>query len=113
MAVEHSGITVSTDVIKSKLLDMSAEVGTTEGAFLSRGRQYRKKHKEVGSTVEISKSNDKKMSTSTSPEAVKTIRCYKCKHIGHYKNQCHYVGKDKVTTVFSVFFTNSTYKKTD
>ncbi|KAG7307913.1 hypothetical protein JYU34_006528 [Plutella xylostella] len=108
MAIEHSGMTVSTDVIKSKLLDMSAEVGSTEGAFLSKSWQQRKKYN--GGTAEMSKS---KTSPSKPVNVTKKIRCYKCKQIGHYKNQCNYTGKDKESTVFSTFYMNSTYKKTD
>lgn len=37
MAIEHSGMTVSTDVIKSKLLEMSAEVGNAGARSEPRG----------------------------------------------------------------------------
>lgn len=84
MAIEHSGMAVSTDVIKSKLLDMSAEVGSTgnESAFLSKSWQHRKR--QVGSNGETSKSKTSSLKT------VKMIRCFKCKQVGHYKNQCNY-----------------------
>lgn len=106
MAIEHSGMTVSTDAIKAKLLDMSSEVGSTgtETAFLCKGWQRCKKY---------SNGNDKTSKAKTSSlKAVKTIRCYKCKQLGHYKNQCNF-NKDKESAVFSLFFLNTTYKNTD
>ncbi|CAF4946153.1 unnamed protein product [Pieris macdunnoughi] len=44
MAIEHSGIEVSADIVKTKLVDMCADdyVGTTSGsesAFIAKGRQ--------------------------------------------------------------------------
>lgn len=98
MAIEHSGMIVSTDVIKSKLLDMSADVGSigNESAFLSKSWQQRKS--QVGSNAEVSNSKMTKL------KPVKIIRCYKCKQVGHYKNQCNNKRKDRESTVFSVFF---------
>ncbi|KAG5860660.1 hypothetical protein JTB14_002410 [Gonioctena quinquepunctata] len=37
MAIEHSGMQVSTDSIKQKLLDMSGDVGNTGSAFVCKG----------------------------------------------------------------------------
>lgn len=92
MAVEHSGMAISTDAIKAKLLDMSSEVSSgTESAFLS-GWQQRKRN------------NLSKSKHQTSP--VKTIRCFRCKQVGHYRNQCTYKKdneKETVQTVFSAF----------
>lgn len=106
MAIEHSGMAISTDVIKSKLLDMSSEVDSSgnDSAFLSKGWQQR--NKKYRNTTETSKS------VTPSPKSVKQIRCYRCKQIGHYKNQCKY-NKEKESAVFSVFFMNSSYKSTD
>lgn len=42
MAIEHSGIAITADVVKSKLLDMSVtgNEDTTESAFYTRWRQH-------------------------------------------------------------------------
>lgn len=87
MAIEHSGISITADSIKSKLLDMESsteehdEVG---GAFAARskfigGKKNKmapRKNVNVGSTADPSKTN------------VKTVTCYRCKQKGHYRNQC-------------------------
>ncbi|CAG4960563.1 unnamed protein product [Colias eurytheme] len=85
---------------------MSSEVDSNgnDSAFLSRGWQQR--NKKYSNTTETSATPPSK-SVKT-----KTIRCYKCKKIGHYKNQCK-LDKTKESAVFSVFFMNSSYKNTD
>lgn len=64
MAIEHSGLVISTDVIKSKLLMstyekelMSSEVGNSgaNNAFLSKG-WHQRNNKKSGNTGEMSKS---------------------------------------------------------
>lgn len=87
MAIEHSGINITADSIKSKLLDMASsteEHDEVSGAFVARSKFIgSKKNKfaprknvNVGSTADSSKSN------------VKTVTCYRCKQKGHYRNQC-------------------------
>ncbi|CAG4987165.1 unnamed protein product [Colias eurytheme] len=85
---------------------MSSEVDSNgnDSAFLSRGWQQR--NKKYSNTTETSATPPSK-SVKT-----KTIRCYKCKKIGHYKNQCK-LDKTKESAVFSVYFMNSSYKNTD
>lgn len=111
MAIEHSGMTVSTDAIKSKLLDMSAEVGSNgngESALLSRGWQRSNKS---GSTADMSKPSTSSK-TSMSEKSVKTIRCYKCKQLGHYRNQCTET-KQKQVNAFSAAFLNAKFSTED
>lgn len=102
MAIEHSGIAISADVIKTKLMDMSDNVGSTEteSAFLSSKNWQRKKDGKVG----------KPGDTSTSNRHVKTIKCYKCKQLGHYKNQCPQ-NKEKQVNAFSAVFLNGSFSK--
>ncbi|CAF4918661.1 unnamed protein product [Pieris macdunnoughi] len=100
MAIEHSGLAISADVIKTKLLDMSDNVGSSESesAFLSsKGWQHSKRNK-VGRTVE------------TSSRPVKQIKCYRCKQTGHYKNQCPQI-KEKQVNAFSAVFLNGSFDK--
>lgn len=88
MAIEHSGINITTDSIKSKLLDMESTIEERDevgGAFAARSNSKYKKNKmaprknvNVGSTADPSKSNVKE----------KTVTCYRCKQKGHYRNQC-------------------------
>lgn len=72
MAIKYSGIEISTDVMKLKLMDMSDNVGSNEpaSAFLTSKGWQRGKNK-VGKTAE------------TYTRAVKVIKCYKCKRTGH------------------------------
>lgn len=107
MAIEHSGIIISTDVIKSKLLDMSSEVDShngTNNAFLSKGWQQR--NKKSGNT-------DTKSKMASSTKSVKTIRCYKCKQLGHYMNKCPNNQNKSETNAFSAIFMNSAFHKSD
>lgn len=65
MAVEHSGINISSDVIKSKLLDMSAEIvsNESESAFLAKSWQHRhRKGGKVASTSGTKRNHDLSMS---------------------------------------------------
>lgn len=105
MAIEHSGIAISVDVIKSKLLDMSSDVGSndSEGAFLSRWQN--KKNVKSGSLSE----------TSSRPVKAKTIKCYRCKQIGHFKNQCpqNTQNSKKTTNAFSAVFLNGKFDRNE
>ena len=90
MAIEHSGIAISTDSIKTKLLDMEYDVSKNGSAFVS-----------------------------ASATAKKAITCYNCKEAGHFNNQCPYNKhksvdkKQKLTIAFSAVFSNGNFKKSD
>lgn len=80
MAIEHSGLEVSADIIKTKLMDMCSEVGTVSGsdsAFLAKNTLFEKwqpqENLSIWRNVKVKR---------------KIIKCYKCKLTGHYKNQC-------------------------
>lgn len=78
MAIEHSGIEITTDSIKTKLLDM---VDDKEGsAFIGKASWY-KNHR-------ADKYNGNKSHNPNVTSAKKEIRCYHCKQIGHYKSNC-------------------------
>ncbi|XP_026729562.1 uncharacterized protein LOC113495153 [Trichoplusia ni] len=101
MAVEHSGIELTADAIKSKLLDMEdgSEVrsGSTQNAFAT-------KHKKQTSVSNV-KSN------------VANVRCYKCKQLGHYMNKCsentNNTQKKKEFNAFSAVFLSGSFSQTD
>lgn len=103
MAIEHSGISITTDSIKSKLMDMEEnsdhselnEVSGTSAAFFSRG-QHSRKNKNVGSVGSPATASEKNhgggssnVNNNKSKSDKSKIRCYRCNEYGHYKNQCN------------------------
>lgn len=121
MAIEHSGIGITTDAIKSKLLDM-AETDSNEcrevSAFASSKRwQHNNKNISVGSMP----GNSKDGGSNCKP--IKShVKCFRCKQIGHYSNMCPNDDKNssnvkkkvrKQTNAFSAVFLNGNYNKTD
>lgn len=105
MAIEHSGIDISADVIKTKLMDMCSdaeEIPSSENAFLAKGGQRMK-------NARGNKNNLKKSSDMTKP--VKVIKCYRCKLPGHFKNQCpnSETSMKKQTNAFSAIFLSGKY----
>lgn len=115
MAVEHSGIEISSDAIKAKLLDMA---GTTEvcGEKTEEGAAFagfqRRQHKNKNKTSDVKDGGSKKTN----------VKCYKCKQSGHYRNQCTYNNSKsfkepdttrKQTNAFSAVFLNAKYNKDD
>ncbi|GBP24255.1 hypothetical protein EVAR_80108_1 [Eumeta japonica] len=94
MAIEHSGIVITADVIKTKLIDLSDDSSEAGNAFFSRGQHYRQ-HRNVGNKEknDSSRSNNGAAGGGTSSSNKKKtdkqrIKCYKCKEFGHYKSQC-------------------------
>ncbi|CAF4918329.1 unnamed protein product [Pieris macdunnoughi] len=109
MAIEHSGIEVSADIVKTKLVYMCADdyVGTTSGsesAFIAKGRHRLKSGNTKSGHIN-------RQSDTTQP--IKIIKCYKCKQTGHYKNQCAQSDntKRKQTNAFSAVFLSGNFNK--
>lgn len=116
MAIEHSGIQITADVIKTKLMDSEPlemtgmtynETQNSESAFASKWAKQKPKS-----------GNTKQGGTSTSNDKVtggnKNITCYKCKMPGHYRNQCPLLeksGKNKSSNAFSTVFLSAKYGK--
>lgn len=71
MAIEHSGIAITTDSLKTKLLDMESDFKS-----LIKGKMTKKGGR--------NDSKDKK-----------NIQCYACKKFGHYKTRCPNIKKPK------------------
>lgn len=116
MAIEHSGMSITTDAIKSKLLDMEPEEKETNNALASfQQYQYKKSDKYMSKGnakhgVQVSKSN------------VNQITCYRCKQIGHYRNQCKNANKNssidkqnarKESNAFNTVFLSGSFSKSD
>ena len=108
MAIEHSGMAITTDAIKSKLIDMevsNSDVDSSSAAFAAHSN---KKHKfKNGGT---SSSNSKMTMTG---DKNGTITCYKCKQTGHYRNKCPLLYKNKQSNAFSVVFLSGEYSRNE
>ncbi|CAD7082831.1 unnamed protein product [Hermetia illucens] len=85
MPIELSGITITTDAIKTKLIDIDDQSkissGTQQSSFASKGWQHGNHSKHGGGDS----SNATLTQTSNTR---KTIKRYKCHKTGRYKNQC-------------------------
>lgn len=98
MAIEHSGMQVTADSIKTKLLDMeSVDVSETELSTALVAKSWHKKNK-GGSTSKNGGAGGGQTYSSTSSSNVKnkTITCYRCKETGHYRNQCPFLNVQRV-----------------
>ncbi|GBP79731.1 Retrovirus-related Pol polyprotein from transposon TNT 1-94 [Eumeta japonica] len=117
MAIEHSGINISADAIKTKLLDMSADFeGKSEGAFAAKkfhrrnvGSTARTQVQQHGNSATNGMYGSSSVTVNASGQAQtsrkKIIRCYKCKQTGHFKNQCQVADKAKSNAFSAVFLT--------
>ncbi|CAD7080032.1 unnamed protein product [Hermetia illucens] len=109
MAIEHSGITITTDAIKTKLIDIDDQseisAGTQQSAFASKDWQHGNHSKHDGGD------NSNASLTQTS-NTRRTIKCYKCHKTGHYKNQCD-LQKKKQSNAFCAIFLSAKFSTTD
>lgn len=111
MAIEHSGIQLTTDCIKTKLIDMEvptpAETDSGGAAFAARKPHFK--------TAKYNTSKDGGFSAKTKMRGEKIITCFKCKEIGHYRNQCPLLQKrvEVSSCVFSVVFLDGAYGKSE
>lgn len=113
MAIEHSGIAITADSIKTKLMDLEEDSGDASRAFAS----FHKHHK-IGSLG--GRDNGHTSNSNLSKSKPKVIKCYKCKQTGHYRNQCTSFDKNPVnnktyerkqTNAFSAVFLNGSFSK--
>lgn len=87
MAIEHSGISITADSIKTKLLDMSSpeqEESEVNGAFATRSIKFNRKK---NTSLSMAK-NSGNVGSIDSVKSNKMVKCYSCKQTGHYRNQC-------------------------
>lgn len=112
MAIEHSGIAITADVVKSKLLDLTGNEDSTESALYTRGRQHvNQKSTSFNKSVHSFKNGE----TSNGQNKNKVIKCYRCKQIGHYKNKCPQAQDTKTnnSNAFSAVFLSGNFKSND
>lgn len=109
MAIEHSGIKITTDNIKTKLLDLNVGAADNAGvAFASkfnRGNRNYRVGNNVGSGIGSSGSYVKN-----------DLKCYGCKQTGHFRNKCPNRNKNEKkgqTVAFNVAFLTGSFSKND
>lgn len=119
MALEHSGISITTDAIKVKLLDMENDIQCHEvsGAFASsNSHSYQPKNKRFAVGTHDGTATLKK--TNVKPN----VKCYRCKQPGHFKSQCtnnvnnnssNLKNARKQTNAFSVVFLSGNFNKSE
>lgn len=124
MAIEHSGIAITADVIKTKLLDSeplelmgatSKETQNSEAAFASKWGKPKPRHGNTNQSGNGGKSTTNvKITSGSAGSGNKNITCYKCKTPGHYRNQCPMLektNKNKSSNAFSAVFLSAKYNK--
>ncbi|KAG5863770.1 hypothetical protein JTB14_015182 [Gonioctena quinquepunctata] len=104
MAIEHSEIAITTDSIKTKLLDMESDVGHTGRAFATKGFYSSNGSKQKDGSIGKVKKD------------LKDVKCYKCKQKRHFKNKCpnpENDSKSRSSNAFSAVFLNGSFNKDD
>lgn len=105
MAIEHSGIPITSDVIKTKLLDMQDDSSsTTASAFTSRMSNRTKRQNKYNRSKSDKDKND--------------VICFKCKKPGHYMSKCPNLNKSgqnksDVKNAFNVAFLSTKFSDKD
>jgi len=95
MAIEHSGIAITADCIKTKLMDI--QTGKVGSAFV--GKDCKPDQKPLAKSSDRKVKQDKYDKSEYDKDKYdksekydkydkKEIRCYKCKQTGHYQNNC-------------------------
>ncbi|KAG5897613.1 hypothetical protein JTB14_028881 [Gonioctena quinquepunctata] len=113
MAIEHSGIQLTVDSIRTKLLDMEP-AGNTGNAFVSATRHQGKRHS--GNTAGSSNVLGSFESGDVKEANLKNVKCFRCEQMGHYKNRCPITNKNtgnKSSNAFSAVFLSTQFSKDD
>lgn len=121
MAIEHSGIAITADVVKSKLLDLTGNEDSAETtALYTRGRQHvNQKSKSFSQSFNRAghsfKDGEMSNQSNVNKNKQKVIKCYRCKQIGHYKNKCTQVQETKTngSNAFSAVFLSGNFSRHD
>ncbi|KAK9887226.1 hypothetical protein WA026_021069 [Henosepilachna vigintioctopunctata] len=102
MAIEHAGISITTDVLKSNLLDMVPDdaSGSKTNAFMVRNKNYRKSSNVKDSVKTAHDNYDRRNDKSK-------ITCFRCKQTGHF------MSKSDSKYTFSVVIFNAKYNTND
>lgn len=85
MAIEHSSIEITTDDIKTKLLDMEVQIGNAGNAFAAIYKPPAEKSTGELSNVKTFQTNVK--SKKSNPN-IDNVKCDGCKQISHFKSKC-------------------------
>lgn len=138
MAIEHSGIAITADVVKTKLIDLAGGQSDSAGsAFFSKGQNGRprqhysnpkvgsidSRRKDVasdqhggGAGGSVSRSNSNVMSNVNKADKSKII-CYRCRLNGHFRSECKAKmpnkQESKKTNAFSAVFLSGNFSKSD
>lgn len=115
MAIEHSGIPITTDAIKTKLLDMEEKNSNltrneTESAFAGTSSYHHNKKNKT--KIVCGKQDGGEMTKVRNVN----VKCFRCKETGHYRNQCPNFEKNstrKQSNAFSAVFLSADFKKND
>lgn len=94
MAIESSGVTITSDFVKTKLLQKavkSSDVSDSSKALYSSRARFHNKHQSAGK-----QSNNS--SSSSNRSNVNRIQCFNCQQYGHKSTQCHQMKKNKNQT---------------
>ena len=111
MAIEHSGTQISTDSIKTKLLDITTEGSSSNGArgaFAVRDR-FPKQSKDGSNGQKYRRQNVKF-------EKKNEVRCFRCKQLGHFMNKCPKNGNKgeiSATNAFSAVFLSGNFNSNE
>lgn len=109
MAIEHSGMIITTDAIKSKLIDMEVSNNNMDSSGAAFAANRKSKFKNGGTSL----TNTKVTMTSGKTDKTGSVTCYKCKQVGHYRNKCPLLQKIKQSNAFSVVFLSGEYSKSE
>lgn len=108
MALEHSGIDITTDSVKTKLLDMQLDGGTSSTAGAFAGKFGNQKRQSQNSQNKNDRRNKNK----------NDIICFKCKQPGHFMAKCPNLNQNKGTDkqtkgAFNVVFFSTNFSNDD
>lgn len=116
MAIEHSGIAITADVVKSKLIDLAGNDSEVGNALFSQRQNYKvgsteRKKSYVQNGVRISSPMSEGQKNNEEMKAKSNIKCYRCKQFGHYRSQCKQLNLVKKSNAFSAFQNGNNYTK--
>lgn len=117
MAVEHAGIAITTDSIKSKLLDMpTGSSSNKSSAFVTSGGNLKNRQRGGAhgrnSNVNHQKTNNDRFDNKDKSKVI----CFKCKQPGHFMSKCPNLQSLPGTshkTAFSAVFLSGNFNKND